>query len=54
LALVLFLIVSISRPSTSDQEELDVDDSLTLTKSVFLLVLGGFGLYFGADFCKLG
>jgi cation:H+ antiporter len=50
LALVLFLIVSISRPSTSDQEELDVDDSLTLTKSIFLLVIGGVGLYFGADF----
>jgi cation:H+ antiporter len=50
LALVLFLIVSISRPSTSDQEELDVDDSLTLTKSIFLLVIGGGGLYFGADF----
>ena len=50
LALVLFLIVSVSRSSTSDQEELEVDDSLTLTKSVFLLVLGGVGLYFGADF----
>jgi cation:H+ antiporter len=50
LALVLFLIVSISRPSTSDQEELDVDDSLTLTKSIFLLVIGSVGLYFGADF----
>ena len=50
LALVLFLIVSVSRSSASDQEELEVDDSLTLTKSVFLLVLGGVGLYFGADF----
>ena len=44
----------VSSSSASDQEELEVDDSLTLTKSVFLLVLGGFGLYFGADFCKLG
>ena len=50
LALVLFLIVSVSSSSASDQEELEVDDSLTLTKSVFLLVLGGVGLYFGADF----
>ena len=50
LALVLFLIVSVSMSSASDQEELEVDDSLTLTKSVFLLVLGGVGLYFGADF----
>lgn len=50
LALVLFLIVSVSRSSACDQEELEVDDSLTLTKSVFLLVLGGVGLYFGADF----
>lgn len=50
LALVLFLIVSISKSSLNDQENLEVDNSLTLFKAIFLLVLGGFGLYFGADF----
>jgi cation:H+ antiporter len=51
LGLVLFLIVSISKSSSLDgQEELEVDDSLTLIKSIFFLVLGGLGLFFGADF----
>lgn len=50
LALVLFLFVSISKSSSENQEEVEVDNSLTLIKAISLLVFGGLGLYFGADF----
>lgn len=49
IALIIFLVVAITKSSFDTEEDVEVDKSLNFLKSIILLVLGASGLYFGAD-----
>jgi cation:H+ antiporter len=48
--LLFFLFFSIKKSSIDSQERVELDPNLNTTKSTFLIVIGGLGLYFGAEF----
>jgi cation:H+ antiporter len=49
IALIIFLVVAVTKSSHDQEEDVEIDQSLNFSKSLILLLLGALGLYFGAD-----